>query len=108
MAPDHSDALNNLGTLYLQEGQLERAEEYFQRVSRHLLFKKQFVTYHNLSKIAARKGDIPLSRKYNRQALEELDRYCPALFHRGLLFYRERKWEQANKILPAGHQGNVL
>ena len=105
IAPDHSDTLNNLGTILMKEGQLDEAEKYFKEISKHLLFRKQFVTYHNLSKIAASRGQIKLSRSYNTQSLEEFDRYCPALFHRGLLFYQEKKWEEANISLKEAMEG---
>ena len=104
-SPQHSDTLNNLGTLAMKEGNLDQAQECFERVSKHLLFKKQFITYHNLSKIAARRGQIALSRKYNEQSLQEFDRYCPALFHHGLLFYRQRQWVQANESFKRASQG---
>ena len=103
--PNHSDALNNLGTLNMSTGDLGEAEKYFQKVSKHLLFKKQFVTYHNLSKIADQKGKIKLSRHYNKKSLEEFDNYCPALFHRGLLFYKEKKWEKANNAFKKASRG---
>ena len=105
IAPNHSDALNNLGTLNMKEGNLDQAEKYFQQVSNHLLFKKQFIIYHNLSKIAEKKGKIKLSRHYNKKSLEEFDHYCPALFHRGLLFYQEKKWQQADKALKKASKG---
>ena len=105
MAPHHSDTLNNMGTILMKEGHLDEAEKYFKQVSEHLLFKKQFVTYHNLSKIAKKKGQIELSRSYNTKSLEEFDHYCPALFHKGLLFFQEKKWEEANKSLKEAIRG---
>lgn len=104
-SPNHSDALNNMGTILMDEGDLDRAEGYFTRVTRHLLFKKQFITHHNLSKIAAARGDLALSREHNEKSLQEFDRYCPALFHRGLLFYREQQWEQASKSFKEAMRG---
>ena len=103
--PDHSDALINMGTIAINEGKLEEAENYFKQVTEHLLFKKQFITYHNLSKVAEKKGQLDVSRNYNRKALEEFDQYCPALFQQGFLLYREKKWNEANNSLKRATKG---
>ncbi|MCY4645091.1 MAG: tetratricopeptide repeat protein [Bacteriovoracales bacterium] len=105
IAPNHSDALNNLGTIYMKEGNLNLAEKYFRKVSEHLLFKKQFLISHNLSKIAFKKGQIELSRLHNTASLEKFDRFCPALFHRGFLFYKEKKWNEADESFKKAMKG---
>ena len=103
--PNHSDALNNLGTIYMREDNYDEAERHFMKVTKDLLFKKQFVTYHNLSKIFTQRGNIKLSRHYNDKSLEEFNKYCPALFHRGFLLYREKKWEKADMAFKKAMKG---
>ena len=103
--PEYPDAFNNLGTLYMKEQNMDEAEKYFNMTSQNLLFKKQFITYYNLSKVFAAKNNLPLAKKYIKKSLEENDRYCPALFQRGWLSYKQKKWEQAQKFFKQAIKG---
>ena len=103
--PKYSDALNNLGTLYMRVGQYDKAKEYFMKVSEDLLFRKQFVTYHNLSKIFAKEGNKALAKHYNERSLEEFPQYCPALFQKGFLLYKEKEWEKSNSAFKKAMKG---
>jgi len=105
--PHNVDALLNCGTLYYEEGNLEKAAEYFQR---SVAAQPQNALAHfNLGSVLEETGDLENSRRHLRQALQLDPAYSDA--HYNLAFVSEKlhsyaeareHWQTYIKLDPLG------
>lgn len=105
--PHNVDALLNCGTLYYEEGNLEKAADYFQR---SVAAQPQNALAHfNLGSVLEELGDLEESRRHLRQALQLDPAYSDA--HYNLAFVSEKlhsyaeareHWQAYVKLDPLG------
>ena len=105
--PHNVDALLNCGTLYYEEGNLEKAADYFQR---SVAAQPQNALAHfNLGSVLEELGDLEESRRHLRQALQLDPAYSDA--HYNLAFVCEKlhtyaeareHWQAYVKLDPLG------
>ena len=105
--PHNVDALLNCGTLYYEEGNLEKAAEYFHR---SVTAQPQNALAHfNLGSVLEELGDLEESRRHLRQALQLDPAYSDA--HYNLAFVCEKlhsyaeareHWQAYVKLDPLG------
>jgi len=101
------DVLINCGTLYYEDGNLEKAAECFRRVL--ALDSKNGLAHFNLGSVLEDLGDFEASRQHLRQAVGLLPDYCDA--HYNLAFVCEKlgafaealeHWRAYVELDPAG------
>ncbi len=105
--PNNVDALLNCGTLYYEEGNLQKAADYFQR---SVAAQPQNALAHfNLGSVLEELGDLEESRRHLRQALQLDPAYSDA--HYNLAFVSEKlhsyaeareHWQAYVKLDPLG------
>ena len=105
--PNNADALLNCGTLYYEDGNFEKAAEYFQRaLTAH---SQNPLAHFNLGSILEEMGELEEARRHLRQALVLDPSYCDA--HYNLAFVCEKlhafaeareHWQAYIKLDPVG------
>jgi hypothetical protein len=91
-APFQTAALHNLGLLYYQEGNIERARKYsIEAAQRGFLPAQRFI--ENLFET---KNNSPAAQQFYQLSLNNGD--APALFHRGMQHMEEAYTEEAKRI----------
>ncbi len=84
--PQRPDALINCGTLYYEEGNLEKASEYFRRAL--ALDAKNALAHFNLGSVLEEVGELEAARQHLRQAVHLDPNYPDA--HYNLAFICEK------------------
>jgi tetratricopeptide (TPR) repeat protein len=109
--PSHADALLNCGTLYYEDGNFEKAAEFFRRA---LAAQPQNALAHfNLGSILEELGELEEARRHLRQALVLNPNHCDA--HYNLAFVCEKlrafteareHWQAYIQLDPVGPWSN--
>jgi tetratricopeptide (TPR) repeat protein len=105
--PNHADAMLNCGTLYYEDGNFEKAAEFF----RHALAAQPHnpLAHFNLGSVLEELGELEEARRHLRQALMLDANYCDA--HYNLAFVCEKlgafaeareHWQAYIQLQPAG------
>jgi tetratricopeptide (TPR) repeat protein len=84
--PDHADALLNCGTLHYEDGNFEKAAEFFRRALE--VQPQNPLAHFNLGSVLEDMGQLEEARKHLRQALMLDPDYCDA--HYNLAFVCEK------------------
>jgi tetratricopeptide (TPR) repeat protein len=84
--PDHADALLNCGTLYFEDGNFEKAAEFFRRALEAQ--PQNSLAHFNLGSVLEDIGQLEEARKHLRQAVLLDPDYCDA--HYNLAFVCEK------------------
>ena len=105
--PQRSDVLMNCGTLYYEDGNLEKASQYFRRAL--ALDSENALAHYNLGSVLEEAGEVEAAREHLRQAVRLDPNYPDA--HYNLAFVCEklgacaeakRHWEAYVRLDPAG------
>lgn len=103
--PKNSDARNNLASIYLTLGDIDKAQEQYELVLSDLIYQHQFRTYFNLGLIAKRKNDTALAIKHFKKASELKQDYCAANYQLGNIYRGEHKYQEALEWYKSSIQG---
>ena len=106
--PQYSDAHNNLGTIYLNEGKLDQAEYEFHLALQDPLYMTPELAMNNLGKLMEVKGDPEEAERYYRRAIKTKPNFAPAYYNLGVLYSREKKYSQAEQMLGKAVNINPL
>jgi type IV pilus assembly protein PilF len=105
--PEFSEAHNNLGIIYSELHQLDKAEAEFQKVVADLTYQTREVAYCNLARLYLGQDRLDLAYESIRKALQIKPRLAMAHNLKGMILDRENKpeeaaasYEQAVKIVP--------
>ncbi|MGZ4887176.1 MAG: tetratricopeptide repeat protein [Candidatus Aminicenantales bacterium] len=105
--PDFSEARNNLGIIYSELGQQDKAEVEFQKVIADLAYQTREVAYCNLARLYLGQNRLDLAYDSVQKALRIKPRLAMAHNLKGMILDKEDKpeeavasYEQAVKIVP--------
>lgn len=118
--PHYSEAWNNLGTLFAEQGDLPHAQEAFERALGEPFYKTPWIAQANLGWVIHLEGHTEQGKQLIRQAIVTNGGYCMA--HRLLARIlggenkaeeAESEWEAFARYCPADpeaafHQGSLL
>lgn len=97
LAPQYLEALNNLGTIYLQKRDYQRAESYFRAALRQE--PASFEPLVNLGGVLLHRGRLRNALEINRQAQQTRPQDALANAQLGLSYYLLRDYERAAPYL---------
>ncbi|MGV8073988.1 MAG: tetratricopeptide repeat protein [Syntrophobacteraceae bacterium] len=83
LKPDYPEVNNALGAFYAERGQLDKAEEHFQKALANPLYQTPHFALFNLGRIYEKKGDLEASLKYYQEAVRLYPHYAMAYFRMG-------------------------
>lgn len=99
--PDDYRAWNNLGNLYLEDGNVDKASEYYQKAAS--LSPKAVETNSNLGLLAINSGDLPKAEQYlgNAAGAKNLDEAL------GLLYLKQGDYVKASQAFGDSKSNNA-
>ncbi len=97
--PEYSDAHNNLGTIYLNEGQLDKAEYEFHCALQNPLYMTPELAMNNLGKLMEVKGDKVEAERYYQRAVKVKPDFAPAYYNLGVLYVAACDYSRAAGVL---------
>ena len=106
--PKNTDAKLNLATIYLEQNQLELAENLYREVLDDLTYEGQQRTHYNLGLIAMKRGRKDLASQSFNEALAIDPDYCPANFKLAEILFKERRYEKAFKQYREAGMGTCI
>lgn len=105
--PEFTEARNNLGTIYQELNQLDKAEAEFQKVVADLTYQTREVAYFNLARLYLIQNRLDLAYENVQKAIQIKPRLAMAHNLKGTILDKENKpeeamasYEQAVKIVP--------
>ncbi len=99
MNPKYSEALNNLGALYLVKGKYDAAIKYFEMALSNPFYSKPFTALTNMGWAWYKKGDAKKAKEYLLKALNYNPRYSKAYYYLGIIALEEGNLEEAKFYL---------
>ena len=109
--PQFTEAHNNLGTIYQELNQFDRAEAEFQKVLGDAAYPTRELAYYNLAGLYVVEGRLELAYANIQKALQIKPRYALAQNRKGMILERMGKideavtaYEQAVKVVPDDNQ----
>lgn len=87
--PKNSDTRNNLATVYLETGNLPKAEELYTEVAQDLQYSKSYQAKHNLGILYLKQSNPQKAIPYFQEVLREQPNYCPSNYQMGK-YYKEK------------------
>ena len=103
--PANTRAKLNLATVYMENKQFQLAEKNFNNVLEDLTFDQQFRTYYNLGTLSLKRKKLQQAINFFNQSLAENENYCPSHFQKGLIFYDQKKYDNALDSFKAAGRG---
>lgn len=103
--PKNPNALNNLGTVYMSSSNFHLAKKYYEQLLKDLTYDGQYKTYYNLALIAFKTGEMTEAVKLFKQSLTENDKYCPAHYHLGQIYFNQNDYTSALDQFKAASYG---
>lgn len=101
----NTDARLNLATIYMEDNQLELAENHYQAILKDLVYEKQFRTYYNLGVLELRRGKIVKAQSYFKSSIDINENYCPSFFQLGKISYKKANYKRALKMYREATMG---
>lgn len=105
--PEFTEARNNLGTIYQELNQLDKAEAEFQKAVGDMTYQTREVPYYNLARLYLVQNRLDLAFENVQKAIRIKPRLAMAHNLKGMILDKENKpeeavacYEQAVKIVP--------
>jgi len=105
--PEFTEARNNLGTIYQEMNQLDKAEAEFQRALADLSYQTRELPYYNLARLYLVQNRLDMAYESVQKALQIKPRLAMAHNLKGMILEKQNKpddavvsYEQAVKIVP--------
>jgi tetratricopeptide (TPR) repeat protein len=105
--PEFTEARNNLGTIYQEMNQLDKAEAEFQRAVADLSYQTRELPYYNLARLYLVQNRLDMAYDSVQKALQIKSRLAMAHNLKGMILEKQNKpddavasYEQAVKIVP--------
>ena len=105
--PDFTEARNNLGTIYQEMNQMDKAEAEFQKALLDVSYQTRELPYYNLARLYLVQNRLDLAYENVQKALQIKPRLAMAHNLKGMILDKEDKpeeavasYEQAVKIVP--------
>jgi protein O-GlcNAc transferase len=107
IAPDFSEARNNLGSVYQELGFIDKAEAEFIKVINDRTYQTRELPNYNLARLFFTRGDLDQALAYDDAAIKLNSRFAMAYNLKGLILEKQDKLEdaidgykQAVKLVP--------
>jgi len=107
IAPDFSEARNNLGSVYQELGFIDKAETEFVKVINDRNYPTKELPYYNLARLYFTRGDLDQAMAYGEAALKLNSRFSMARNLKGLILEKQGRladaiesYRQAVKLVP--------
>lgn len=101
----NTDAKLNLATIYMENNQLDLAEENFQKILKDLVYENQFQTYYNLGVLELRRKHTQKAISYFKSSVKINENYCPSFFQLGRIYYDQANYKNALKMYREASMG---
>jgi Tfp pilus assembly protein PilF len=105
--PEFTEARNNLGTIYQEMNQLDKAEVEFQKALADLSYQTRELPYYNLARLYLVQNRLDMAYESVQKALQIKPRLAMAHNLKGMILEKQNKpddalvsYEQAVKIVP--------
>ena len=105
--PEFTEDRNNLGTIYQEMNQLDKAEAEFQRALADLSYQTRELPYYNLARLYLVQNRLDMAYESVQKALQIKPRLAMAHNLKGMILEKQNKpddavvsYEQAVKIVP--------
>lgn len=95
LKPDFSEAYNDLGVSYSQQGRLDWAMDCFNKAVQNILYTTPHFAYHNMGLIHIKKNDIEKAIHYYQKAIELEPDYSAAYFDMGRAYELSGRYNDA-------------
>lgn len=105
---ENTDAVLNLGSIYLNQKQNEEALALFKQVEKNLIFTSQDRNYYNMAMVYLNMGDRKSAVSYLQKSVAENPDYCSSHFKLGMLYKEEYRFEAALKSFKAASMGTCV
>jgi tetratricopeptide (TPR) repeat protein len=83
---NNSDARNNLASIYVNQGELHKAESEYKKILENLLYKNNFRVYYNLGIIKKRQGQLKPAISYFEKASGIRIDYCASNYQLAITY----------------------
>lgn len=104
--PKNIDAKANIATIYMETGDLKKAETIYKNIiEKELTYPYHFKTYYNLGLIEEKRNHPEKARVYYKKSIEESSIYCPPRFKIGSYLMEIKKYKQALAHFKAASNG---
>ncbi|MGZ3807639.1 MAG: tetratricopeptide repeat protein, partial [Bacteriovorax sp.] len=104
----NTDALANLGSIYMEENRLKEAHALFDQVVQDLTYTNQFRNYYNLAILSLKEGDRKSAFLYLNKSVKEREDYCQAHFKLCELYTEEYKFKEALSSFKESSKGTCV
>lgn len=101
----NSDAKINLASIYFNQGKLSKARELYLKVSKDLVYGKQFRTYYNLGLIYLQEKRVNKAIAMFKKSIAENKSYCPAHFKLGEIAIENHNYFQSANHFENAYSG---
>ncbi|MBP9681281.1 MAG: tetratricopeptide repeat protein [Bacteriovorax sp.] len=105
---NNTEAMANLGTIYMERNRLKEARDLFTQVSQNLTYMAQFRNYYNFALLALKEGDRKEAFDFLNKSIKEKEDYCQAHFKLGELYTEEYKFKQALASFQESSKGTCV
>lgn len=105
---DNSDAVLNLGSVYLNLGKTDLALDHFKKVEKNLIFTSQDRNFYNMAIAYLNKGDRKSAVTYFQKSVAENPDYCSSHYKLGMLMKEEYRFDAALKSFKAATMGTCV
>lgn len=95
--PEFSDAYLNLSTVFMENGEFEKAIEMLKKPANDLMYPRKDLAYDNMGWCYHKLGDNIKAIEYLIMATTENPKQCHAWYNMGLIYKSDSKYSQAVK-----------
>ena len=103
--PKNEDARNNLASLLFNQHRYREAQQEYLKVTKNLVYNKQYRIYYNLALLAQKFGQPDMAINYLKKSLQEKNDYCVANLKLGQLEQNNLNYQQALKHYKKARMG---
>ena len=104
----NTEAILNLGAIYMAQNRNKDARVQFERVQNDLTFSNHFRNYYNLALLSLAEGDRRETFEYLAKSIKEKEDYCPAHYKLGELYAEEYRFKEALESFRESGKGTCV
>jgi tetratricopeptide (TPR) repeat protein len=97
LKPDYAEVENALGRFYAEDGQLDLAQQCFQRAINNPFYQTPQLALYNLGLVYEKKSDPEMALKQYQEAVRLQRNYGAAYYHMGQLLEQLRRADEARE-----------
>lgn len=105
---DNTDAVLNLGSVYLSQKKYDQSLDLFKQVEKNLIFNSQDRNYYNMAIVYLSQGDRKSAITYLNKSIGENPDYCSSHYQLGKLYKEEYRFDAALKSFKEASMGTCV